>query len=109
MTDRKREPRLQQKLENEETPGYLDGLPKDTYLTDIFSTRAADFVERSKSDKPWFLFLSYNAPHTPIMVSKEKMAKHALQSPEKKTILSKKLDAWVKQVRKDAERLTPKP
>ena len=46
MTDRKREPRLQQKLENEKKPGYLDGLPKDTYLTDIFSTRAADFVER---------------------------------------------------------------
>ena len=45
MTDRKREPRLQQKLENEKNPTYLDGLPKGTYLTDIFSTRAADFVK----------------------------------------------------------------
>ena len=35
------------------------------YLTDEFSDEAVKFVERS-SDKPFFLFLSYNAPHTPM-------------------------------------------
>ncbi len=101
MTDRKREPRLQQKLENEKTPTYLDGLPKDTYLTDIFSTRAADFVKRSnrstgsgqESDKPWFLYLSYNAPHTPIMASKEKLAKYAHIKDHKRRVLAAMMDS----------------
>jgi len=30
-----------------------------------------------------------------------------LQSPEKKAVLSKKLDAWLEQVRKDAMTLPP--
>ena len=93
MTDRKREPRLQQKLENEKTPTYLDGLPKDTYLTDTFSTRAADFVKRSKGEKPWFLYLSYNAPHTPIMASKEKMAKYAHIKDHKRRVLAAMMDS----------------
>ena len=93
MADRKREPRLQQKLENEETPSYLDGLPKDTYLTDIFSIRAADFVKRSKSDKPWFLYLSYNAPHTPISASKEKMANYSHIKNHKRRVLAAMMDS----------------
>lgn len=35
------------------------------YLTDEFSDEAVSFVERNR-DKPFFLFLSYNAPHTPL-------------------------------------------
>lgn len=35
------------------------------YLTDAFSREAVDFVERHKSG-PFFLHLSYNAPHTPV-------------------------------------------
>ncbi|RKX34921.1 MAG: N-acetylgalactosamine 6-sulfate sulfatase [Verrucomicrobia bacterium] len=35
------------------------------YLTDEFSDEAVGFLERNK-DKPFFLFLSYNAPHTPM-------------------------------------------
>lgn len=93
MTDRKREPRLQQKLENEKTPTYLDGLPKETYLTDIFSARAADFVTRSKGEKPWFLYLSYNAPHTPIMASKEKLAKYAHIKDYKRRVLAAMMDS----------------
>jgi hypothetical protein len=31
----------------------------------------------------------------------------ALKSPEKKVMLSKKLDAWLEQVKQDAKRLTP--
>ena len=93
MTDRKREPRLQQKLENEKMPTYLDGMPEDTYLTDIFSTRAADFVTRSKGEKPWFLFLSYNAPHTPIMAPKDKMAKYAHIKDYKRRVLAAMMDS----------------
>ena len=35
------------------------------YLTDEFGDRAVDFITRNK-DKPFFLFLSFTAPHTPM-------------------------------------------
>ena len=42
----------------------------DQYLTDEFSYEAVDFVKRNQ-DKPFFLFLSYNAPHLPLEASEE--------------------------------------
>ncbi len=37
------------------------------HATDIFTQWAVDYIkERSKGDKPFFLYLAYNAPHTPI-------------------------------------------
>ncbi len=38
------------------------------YLTDEFSREAQEFVERHK-DKPFFLYLAYNAPHTPMQAT----------------------------------------
>jgi len=38
------------------------------YLTDALSREAAAFVRRHK-DKPFFLYLAYNAPHTPLQVT----------------------------------------
>jgi len=36
------------------------------YLTDVFGGEAADFVRRhGREGKPWFLYLAFNAPHTP--------------------------------------------
>jgi len=35
------------------------------YITDAFGDRAVDFIERHR-DEPFFLFLSFNAPHTPM-------------------------------------------
>lgn len=41
-------------------------LESTDYLTDAFGREAAGFVERSiKSDKPFFLYLAFNAIHTP--------------------------------------------
>ena len=45
--------------------------PKNiTYLTDSFGDQAVDFIGRHKTD-PWFLFLSFNAPHAPDQATKE--------------------------------------
>ncbi len=44
------------------------------YLTDDFSDEAVDFVERNH-EKPFFLFLSYNAPHTPMEATEEYLAR----------------------------------
>jgi arylsulfatase A-like enzyme len=40
------------------------------YLTDEFSDEAVSFIERNQN-KPFFLFLSYNAPHGPLQATEE--------------------------------------
>ncbi|QDT70106.1 Arylsulfatase precursor [Planctomycetes bacterium MalM25] len=42
----------------------------DDYLTDELSDAAADFVDR-RHDEPFFLYLAYNAPHTPMQATKK--------------------------------------
>lgn len=37
---------------------------KDIYLTDLFSDEAVDFIDR-EHDKPFFLYMAYNAVHGP--------------------------------------------
>ena len=44
--------------------GY-EPVPPRKYITDDFSDEAVSFIERNR-DWPFFLFLSYNAPHTPL-------------------------------------------
>ncbi|VGO18717.1 sulfatase-like hydrolase/transferase [Pontiella sulfatireligans] len=41
------------------------------YLTDILSVDAVDFIEQAPSDEPFFLFLSYTAPHSPMQGKSE--------------------------------------
>lgn len=38
------------------------------YLTDHFGDEASAFITRHKG-KPWFLYLAFNAPHTPLQAS----------------------------------------
>lgn len=35
------------------------------YLTDLLSKNACEFIDKN-SEKPFFLYLSYNAPHSPL-------------------------------------------
>lgn len=48
-------------------PILKDGVPtpEPDYLTDALSREAAAFVRRHK-DHPFFLYLAYNTPHTPV-------------------------------------------
>jgi arylsulfatase A-like enzyme len=39
-----------------------------SYLTDVLGEEASAFIERNK-DKPWFLYLAFNAPHVPLEAS----------------------------------------
>ena len=42
------------------------------HATDLFTQWAIDYVkQRAKSPKPFFLYLAYNAPHTPIQPPKD--------------------------------------
>ena len=40
------------------------------YLTDVLSAKAVEFIE-SKNDDPFFLYLAYNAPHTPMQATEK--------------------------------------
>ncbi|UXX79385.1 sulfatase-like hydrolase/transferase [Reichenbachiella carrageenanivorans] len=47
----------------------------DEYLTDELSNHGVKFIqEAANDDKPFFLFMSYNAPHTPLRAKTEDMA-----------------------------------
>jgi arylsulfatase B len=76
MVDRHLEYRLALKMEDEPTAGFADGLPEDTYLTDYFSEQGSEFITRNQ-DRPWFLYLAYNAPHTPSVARADKLEKYA--------------------------------
>ena len=46
------------------------------YFTDAFGREACSYIERHK-DKPWFLYLAFNAVHTPMHATDERLAKFA--------------------------------
>ena len=51
-----------------------DVVEVDDYLTDVFTREAVDFIDRhAGGDAPFFLVLSYNAPHTPLQATREYM------------------------------------
>ena len=57
------------------------------YITDALSREAARFVkETSQKDDPFFLYLAYNAPHSPLEAKEEDLAKFAsIQDKKRRT------------------------
>lgn len=55
----------------------------DEYLTDEFSKEAVDFVERHK-EEPFFLYLSYNAPHAPLQATEKYLSRFPDITDEKR-------------------------
>jgi len=61
------------------TGGILRGaepVKEMDYATDAFGREAATFV-RGHKDKPWFLYLAFNAVHTPMDATDARLAKFA--------------------------------
>ena len=55
------------------------------YLTDAFSDEAAAFVTANK-DQPFFLFLAYNAPHSPLQATETYLGRFAaIEDPKRRT------------------------
>lgn len=70
-------------------PLQFNGEPRpfDRYLTDILGREAAAYVDRhASSGKPWFLYLAFNAPHTPLSAPKELLEKFSsIQDEHRRT------------------------
>jgi arylsulfatase A-like enzyme len=55
-----------------------------SYTTDDFTTRAVDFVQRNK-DRPFFLYLAYNAVHTPVQAPDKYLSRFANLTGQRRT------------------------
>ncbi|MEM1228251.1 MAG: sulfatase-like hydrolase/transferase [Planctomycetota bacterium] len=65
-------------LDDNGSPAGLDG-----YLTERLTDRAIDFIQQSE-EQPYFLFVSYNAPHTPMQAPESKIAQFSLIADKKR-------------------------
>ena len=55
------------------------------YMTDALSREAVRFVKKaSKKESPFFLYLAYNAPHTPLEAKEDDLARFSGISDEKR-------------------------
>lgn len=62
-------------LVNGETP--IKNVPEDYYITQALSDSTVAYVDRyAKDDKPFFLYLSYTAPHWPLHALPEDIEKY---------------------------------
>jgi arylsulfatase A-like enzyme len=61
----------------------------DGYTTDLFTDEALAFMERHQ-DRPWFLYLAYNAVHTPLEVLEKygDRVPKSVTNPERRGYLS---------------------
>ncbi len=48
----------------------LERVVAKEYLTDAFSREAVSYIEKNK-DHPFFIYLAYNAPHSPLQATKK--------------------------------------
>jgi arylsulfatase A-like enzyme len=58
-------------------------IPDIDYTTDEFGREAVAFIERHQRE-PWFLYLAFNAVHTPMQAPVERLAKFSKETDEKR-------------------------
>lgn len=65
-------------LSNDDSRNYVmrgsEPVKEISYLTDTFGDEAVSFVERHK-DKPWFLYLAFNADHAPMHATEKYLSR----------------------------------
>jgi arylsulfatase A-like enzyme len=62
------------------TTGMLRGteqIKELDYTTDAFGREASAFIAAHRTGAPWFLYLAFNAVHTPMDATKDRLAKFA--------------------------------
>jgi len=56
------------------------------YLTDALTREGVDFIDRQSHGQPFFLYMSYNAPHTPLQATDEYLNRFSHIEDEKRRI-----------------------
>ncbi|HUG20853.1 MAG TPA: sulfatase-like hydrolase/transferase, partial [Planctomycetaceae bacterium] len=59
---------------------------EEGYSTDLLAADAAKFIAESPKDKPYFLYVPFNAPHSPFQAKPEDLAKYPDRKGKKKTL-----------------------
>ncbi|WP_414664379.1 sulfatase-like hydrolase/transferase [Horticoccus sp. 23ND18S-11] len=54
------------------------------YTTDAFGREAVSFIERHRTGAPWFLYLAFNAVHTPMHATDERLKKFSHIADERR-------------------------
>src|SRR5207249_624571 len=64
----------------------------DFYTTDAYAERAVDWISKQK-DTPYFLYLAFNAPHTPLQATKKYLDRFPNLTDEKRQIFAAMMSA----------------
>lgn len=79
------------------------------YLTDVFTEEAVQFIRRHK-DRPFFLHLTYNAPHHPLQAPEDDVAPFTAMGKFSKGVsliyaMNRRMDKGVGRIVEELERL----
>ena len=75
------------------------------YTTDAFGREAVDFIDRHK-EKPWFLYLAFNAVHTPMDATDDRLAKFSNIADKKRRTYDAMMLAMDEAIGKVRQKLT---
>ena len=54
-----------------------EGLPADYYSTDAFTDKMLEYLRSAQADRPWFAYMPYNAPHSPLQLPEDWLDRYA--------------------------------
>jgi arylsulfatase len=88
---------------------YRDNQPVRTkgYCTDVFTDGALEFIKENR-DEPFFLYVAYNAPHTPLQVPEKYLERYAdldLGLGEREEEAAKRVYAMVENIDENVGRI----
>jgi len=63
------------------------------YATDLIGSEATRFIDQSPAEKPFFLYVAFNAPHVPLQAKEEDIAKYDWIEDEDQRIYAAMVDS----------------
>jgi arylsulfatase B len=63
------------------------------YSTDLIGLEAARFINESPADKPFFLYVPFNAPHLPLQAKEKDIAKYSKIEDEEERVYAAMVDS----------------
>lgn len=64
-------------FEEDGVPVAFDDLDEDFYVTDHYTDKMLEYLQEADSDKPWFSYMAYTAPHWPLQLPEDWLDRYA--------------------------------